>query len=315
VRAHERPTFPYDWDYPEHSVLIENHHSHRGIPDPTDDNLLIATWNLTNFGLQRRHVVHLKLMADIIRPFDLVAVQEVADNLEHFDRLIRELGTTWDAIFTDPAGNQERLAYLYNTDRVSPTGLAAELAMRPYERQRVVVEDIVEIFEGFNRNPYMASFMANDFAFTLVNVHLYWTSFGLRQLEAKALSKWAKRRVGKRYPPCDDIILLGDFNMPRVRPTDRIYNELVANGLAVPKYATQLIGSNLAGDRDYDEFAFFPSRTNEDFTNRMGVFDFDKVVFPDLYQQSVDRFRTYVKYYLADHRPVWAEFRRAPNGD
>jgi len=33
----------------------------------------------------------------------------------------------------------------------------------------------------------------------------------------------------------------------------------------------------------------------------------------NLSQAAVDRFRTYVKYYLADHRPVWAEFRRTPN--
>ncbi|MHC4406249.1 MAG: endonuclease/exonuclease/phosphatase family protein [Planctomycetota bacterium] len=313
MRSHEKPRFRYDVDLPTELANLRRHLRRADrdpIPRKTNQNVLIATWNLTNFGLQDRQEIHLQIMADILSRFDVVAVQEVADDLDQFDTLIDELGGSWDYLYTDVAGNQERLAYLYNARRVSPIGLAAELAMRSFERARIVIEEVEEEFTGFNRNPYMVTFAAGAFEFTLVNVHLYWTSFQLRQLEAKALAKWAKNRVKKDFPPNNDIILIGDFNMPRVRPGDEIYDQLRDHGIQLPKHTTNLIGTNLAGDADYDEIAFFPSRTDEDFTDRMGVFDFDNALFQDLYEQNEDRFFRYIRYYLADHRLLWAEFRR-----
>jgi len=71
-----------------------------------------------------------------------------------------------------------------------------------------------------------------------------------------------------------------------------------------------LVGTNLAGDSDYDEMAFFPGKTADDWTGKMGVLDFDNAVFPDLYQTDHERFYEYVRYYVADHPPLWAEFKR-----
>ena len=313
MHAFEKPDFEYDVALSEELKRTRKHQNHRKIPSPTDANLIIATWNLTNFGVQKREDVHLELMAEIVKPFDVVAIQEVADNVGHLHSLVLKLGNNWDAIYTDTAGNQERLGYLFNRKRVTPTGLAAELAMRGYERQKIVIEDITEEFEGFNRNPYIMSFRAGQFEFNLVNIHLYWASFALRLLEVKALSKWAKSRVNKLFPPNNDIILIGDFNMPRVREGDEIYDLLTQYGLQVPKYNTELVGTNLAGDKHYDEIAFFPSRTDEDFANRMGVYDFDKVLFPDLWKEGEkdnSKFFKYVRYFIADHRPLWIEFNR-----
>lgn len=312
MRPHQRPSFDYDFDLDDEVDRLRDHlaQDSRRIPDRTPDNLLIATWNLTNFGVQRRLEHHLRLMAEIIRPFDLVAVQEVADDLTDLLTLIRFLGDGWDYYYTDVAGNQERLAYLFRGDRTYPAGLAAELAMRGYERRRIVIEDVSEEFEGFNRNPYMLTFRADDFEFTLVNVHLYWSNFGLRQLETNALGRWASNRVGRDFPPNNDIILIGDFNMPRVTPDDEIYRQLRRYGLRVPDHRTQFTGTNLAGDAYYDEILFFPGRTGSDFAERMGVVDFDTALFPDLYQARPTGFFQYTRYYLADHRPLWAEFLR-----
>ena len=314
LRAHEKPRFDYDVDVDLERRRIRSHQRHREIPTRNDDNLILATWNLTNFGLQKREDEHLDIMAEIIKPFDIIAVQEVADNLTDLDYILERLGTQWDAIFTDIAGNYERLGYIYKKSRVKLTGLAAELALRAYERVKIVIEGEENgPFEGFNRNPYMLGCRAGDFEFNLVNVHLYWTSFYIRQLETEALSSWAKKRVKKDFPPNNDIILIGDFNMPKLHTTDKIYKLLTGNGLTIPKYNTELIGTNLAGDKHYDEVAFFPSRTNEDFTDRIGVFDFDKVLFEDLYGEPEDdhtNFFKYVRYYIADHRPLWVEFNR-----
>lgn len=325
MRPHKKPDFTYDLDLADELERIKKHQIHRNIPARSNTNLLIATWNLTNFGLQKRTNKHFRIMAEVIKPFDVVAVQEVADNLKHLEKLRSRLGKDWDTIYTDIAGNQERLGYLFNTKRIVPTGLAAELAIRGYERKEIKIEigDVTEEteFEGFNRNPYMVSFIADGFDFTIVNVHLYWTVYMVRLLETQALAEWAKKRVKKPSPPHDDIILIGDFNMPRAEKGDKIYDTLVNKGLGIPKHATELVGSNLAGDKDYDEMAFFPSRTKEDFTGRMGVFDFDKVLFPDLWAQTdmteglyeqKKRFFQYIRYYISDHRPLWAEFNRQP---
>ena len=43
--------------------------------------------------------------------------------------------------------------------------------------------------------------------------------------------------------------------------------------------------------------------------NLGGIFDFDGAVFRDLWGETKAaqaRFRSYVRYYLSDHRPLWA---------
>ncbi|MBN1698091.1 MAG: endonuclease/exonuclease/phosphatase family protein [Spirochaetales bacterium] len=316
MHAHEKPKFAYTvrLDYELDKIRKWKEKDDRKIPQKTDRNIIIASWNLTNFGVQKRKDEHLVIMAEILRSFDVVAVQEVAENLEDLEKLRAALGDTWEAIFTDPGGNNERLAYLLDRGRLGLTGLNGELDMRVHEERKVVIEDIEETFTGFNRSPYMIGLLAGDFEFNLVNVHLYWSSFGLRQLETKALSEWAKKRKNKDYPPNDDIILIGDFNLPYITDDDEIYKILKKNGLHLPKHNTNLVGTNLSGENDYDEIAFFSGNTNRDFTGNMGVFDFDNAVFDDLWDKSdreqQKRFFQYIRYYVSDHRPIWAEFKR-----
>jgi endonuclease/exonuclease/phosphatase family metal-dependent hydrolase len=316
MHAHEKPKFSYTvrLDYECDRIRKWKKKDDRLIPSKSNANLIIASWNLTNFGVQKRKDEHIAIMAEIIQSFDVIAVQEVADNLEDLEKLIATLGKNWDTIYTDPAGNQERLAYIVDRTRVEFMGLNAELDMRAYEKQKIVIDDVVEEFEGFNRNPYMVGLKAGDFEFNLVNVHLFWTSFGLRRLETKALSEWAKKRKSKDFPPNDDIILIGDFNLPYINEEDAIYKILKKNGLHLPKHQTNLVGTNLSGENDYDEIAFFAGETARDFTGNMGVFDFDNVVFDDLWdhqnREQQKKFFKYVRYYIADHRPIWAEFKR-----
>lgn len=322
MQPHKQPTFSFNFNVQTELARLAAHRQlpDRRIPAPTNQNVLIATWNLTNFGAQKRQAEHFRLMADILRPFDVVAVQEIADPINHLETLMTELGAGWDCLYSDPAGNDERLACIYQTARVTPTGLAAELAMRGYEEAKVTIEGIdpgTDPFTGFNRNPYIVGFRAGQFEFSIVNVHLYWSNMRLRRLETKALALWAKSRSKskKAGPPQKDIILIGDFNLPRLAPDDPIYKELAAAGAHLPKHTTDLTGTNLAGTFDYDQVAFFPGQTEDDFTGKMGVFDFDNAIFQGLWDSAAgplgnERFFEYVRYYIADHRPLWAEFRR-----
>jgi len=53
----------------------------------------------------------------------------------------------------------------------------------------------------------------------------------------------------------------------------------------------------------------FP-RTTEAWLVNVGVFDFDGVVFPDLWAgRGRAAFHAYLRYYLSDHRPMWVELR------
>ncbi len=309
MHPHEKPSFKYAVKVSKEVGHLTSHRKTRKVPARKANNVIIATWNLTNFGVQEREDKHLDLMAEIIRPFDVIAVQELAEDVSHFETLVSRLGTDWRALYTDAAGNNERLGYLYDSSRVQPQRLAAELAMTRTQRQTINFAGSSNVFEEFNRTPFIVEFRSGNFTFDLVNVHLYWSTVQTRIIETKALAKWAKGRVKKEFPPNNDIILIGDFNMPVVKEGDPIYDELVSCGLKVAKHRTMLVGSNLAGDKDYDQLAFFPSQTDTDFIG-IGVFDFDTVIFPDLYQRNQEGFYKYVRYYMADHRPLWAEFRR-----
>ena len=101
MRPHPKPDFTHPFCVQTEINRIVAHQKKRGIPKPTDKNLIIATWNITNFGLQEREDNHIKLMAKIIEPFDIVAVQEVADNLDHMNKHFKSESFALEGAITD----------------------------------------------------------------------------------------------------------------------------------------------------------------------------------------------------------------------
>jgi hypothetical protein len=72
------------------------------------------------------------------------------------------------------------------------------------------------------------------------------------------------------------------------------------------------VASSIATDAEYDQVMFFPHTADGPYTGRIGVFDFDGAVFAGLWDRAditAAGFRQYVRYYLSDHRPLWAELR------
>lgn len=312
MRTHTEPEFDYDADFDAERQRIVEHRDTRWIPERTEDNLLLATWNLTAFGEHDRALWHLGLMAEIIEPFDVVAVQEIGEDLTHIEVLLGNLGGSWHALYTGVEGDGERLGFLYNADRVMPDGLATELRVHTTSRRRLVVGGVEEEFEELHRDPFVVHFVAGQFELelTMMNVHLYRTSSGLRRQEAIALARWARGRVDAEHPPCGDVVVLGDFNLSRLFPGDAAHQQLVELGMMVPDHGSHVVRTNYAKDRHYDALAFFPARTADGFTGTLGVFDFDNVVFPDLYAEDPVSFYKYLRYCLSDHRPLWVEIQR-----
>lgn len=313
--AFEKPAFEYDYHVEAQLSALREYRDTkpgRAIPAKRDDHLLLATWNIANLGLQEREARDYRLLAEMVSWFDLVAIQEVNDDLAGLRALMAQLPDAYRVLFSDRAGNQERLAFVYDATRVTLLEKVGEIAVAPSAQRYIRLPGTEQRFRGFDRNPYMAAFRSGDWTFLLVNVHLYFGSDSTRSknrrsLEAYAVGRWADLRRKSDHAYTRDIIALGDFNLPKVEPGDPIYEALTRRGLHVPAHSTE-IGSSIATDSHYDQIAFFPGETGSDFV-RSGVFDFDGALFEHLWETRSRRdFMAFMRYFISDHRLLWAQF-------
>ena len=171
----------------------------RDIPRKTDRNLLIATWNLREFGdltrkwdstqsdTPKRDLHALACIKEIVKRFDVVAVQEAQKSLGALRELLVGLGRNWTVILTDPVeddkGDDERLAFVFDRSRLAVDGLACELVV-PYswskaKRPKTGIAAIA-LDRQFARTPYAVSFKRRSAIFTLVTLHVYWGSKSTR---------------------------------------------------------------------------------------------------------------------------------------
>jgi endonuclease/exonuclease/phosphatase family metal-dependent hydrolase len=309
---HEKPDPPYEFDLDAEVDALRGWREEDGrlIPARDAEHVLLATWNIANLGVQERRDKDFDLIGEILGWFDIVALQEVNDDSSHLRELLERLPPEYRALLSAPAGNRERLAFIYDATRLQPGLKIGSLTIPDTELQRVELPGVDWDFKGFNRHPYVASFHVDDTIFLLVNVHSVWASsdpIGRRQLETFAIAKWADERHESDYAYTHNILPLGDFNLPRMEEGDEIYDALTSRGLELPPYSTKIGGSNLDGDKQYDQIAFFPGQVT--FENR-GVFDFDQAVFREIWDpDSSTYFFQNVRYFISDHRPLWAQFR------
>lgn len=296
-----------------------------GIPrKQLDHNLLIATWNLRMFGSltrkwtagdgdsPKRDLRGLLAIKCIIERFDVIAVQEVMGDLRALRDLMRALGPHWGFLMTDvtlgKAGNNERMAYLYDTRRVQPSGLAAEVVIPPEWRDQVAPG---ALDRQFARTPYAVSFRSGSETFIIVTLHvLYGRNAAEREPElatiARFMAEWAERTDRWHH----NLLVLGDFNIDR--RDDALWQAFTAQGLSVPESLDAVPRSIFADpdspstDRFYDQIAWFTSgnrrRLNMEFRSA-GSFDFVPLVYGD-----VGLSKNSLSFRVSDHYPLWAEF-------
>lgn len=272
-----------------------------------DENLLIATFNIREFGAKgkKRKGFAINALAEMCSCFDIIAIQELRADLRDLDRMLTVMGPYWKVLFNDPAGkalgkgNDERLAFIYDSRTIKFSGLAAEL---------LITDDFFGKDAGKAsmpwRTPYMASFRAGFFDFALLTVHIQWNAEGgvpARAKEIATLTDWVGRqsKAAQLYEP--DIFLLGDFNIPDVGSA--AFKALETNGFSVPKpirdYAT-----NLKGNAHYDQIAFDAENT-KCTVNRAGVIDHTPAFFKGLNKTDYDA----MTFQISDHKPLWMEVR------
>jgi len=181
----------------------------------TDQNVIIATWNLKEFGhLTKRLPETYFYIAEIISRFDLVAVQEIKSSLDDFEILMRLLGAHWAYLIADitegTAGNSERFAYLYDRRRIQPSGLAGEI---------VLWDDITlnSDIKQLKRTPYLTGFRAGWKNFAIINVHLQpkndSTSKKKRKEEVRLLLKAVAHKIKDDRFWTNNLMVMGDTNV------------------------------------------------------------------------------------------------------
>ena len=343
------PSFPrphpdFNYDLVTEKADLDSLFSERQVPRSRSGRLLLASWNIANLGEQKRDPKDLGLIAHLMSRFDLIAVQEVKSRLDHLTQIVDHMGSGYDWIVNDVAGNNERLAFVFNKRKVKPGRLFAEIAIpeKDFPSHTVVVPYLVKKqqrvdvfyklrFTPFDRNPFIGTFESGAFNFTLVNVHLYFGSFkdskkvaerakyARRVLEVYTLGRWAGSRAKSSTTYDRDIILLGDMNVPVMSDDDAAYQALLRSGLKPLDAHSKAGGSNLDGSKTYDQLAITPGAV-KNRTLGYDVFDFDNAVFKDKWEElelahgfkgANPKFNKYVKFHISDHRPLWMELDTA----
>ncbi|WP_454798511.1 endonuclease/exonuclease/phosphatase family protein [Novosphingobium lindaniclasticum] len=247
-----------------------------------DSSLLLATWNIRDFdsnkfGYGPRREESLYYIAEMISCFDLVAVQEVNRDLTAWQKVMAILGREWDFIATDTTegsgGNDERMVFVYNTEKVWFRKIAGEIVLP--KGQQVVAPKKVEKTGGdeqteeseqlqFARSPLLVAFQSGWFRFSLCTAHLYYGAASGPALERRIdeIGKMVKfladrqnsesKQEQDRHGAVENYIVLGDFNV--VSPKHRTMEALKSNGFVVPP---QIDGDVVrkAGDHFYDQIA------------------------------------------------------------
>jgi endonuclease/exonuclease/phosphatase family metal-dependent hydrolase len=304
----------------------------RGIPRRTKDaSLIIGTWNIRDFdnnkfrhGPRRQESLH--YIAEILSCFDVCALQEVNEDLKPLKDVIRLMGPGWDFIATDvttgASGNRERMTFIYDSRKVRFRNIAGEIvlpkhALLPGEQQ-------------FARTPFLVSFQAGWFKFSLCTVHIYFgeASKGSDgyQRRVQEIDYLAREMAGRADREDENYILLGDFNIKN--PIDETMQALTKAGFQLPP---ELFPSNLLGTHYYDQIAFRTRKDELTFLSA-GAFNWAETLFrPEHYEhyapvlparhrdlnadgtpkdkaKDKDYYsKRWLTWQMSDHLPLWVE--------
>lgn len=277
-----------------------------------DESLNVATWNIREFGNSPRLDASIYYIAEIINQFDLVTLIELRDDLGDLKRVMEHLGTEWQVVFSDfvddDAGNNERIAYLFDTRMVRLTGLVAE-ADPPRVKDEATKEWQIKF--GWWRAPYMASFRAGNFDFVMISAHIRWAD-GVtdRVPPLRLLGEWIEQRRTHPKAVHSDFIVTGDFNIPSRRSST--FKALTGNGanLLIPGGLLKAKGTNLSERNTYDQILHSPTDIDR-FSGNGGTLNFYQNDWQALYPAPGPRPSSKSKFTfeLSDHLPLWLQVK------
>ena len=303
----------------------------------SDRNLLIASWNIKEFGHTKQRLPEAYYYtAEIMSRFDLIVVQEVKSTLKDLHIVMRILGDDWTFIINDitegSAGNRERSAYIFNKKRVEFAGLAGEI---------VLWDDLTSgsTIKQLKRTPYITGFKAGWKTFAIICFHLEpgddSDDVTFRRTEVELLLAALAEKKAKKRLFTENLILAGDFNFYSGATKDDPTVQLITN--AGFKEVEGLIGvdTNASETQRYDRLFlttdddYFTLAINDLGSENGGVFNPFDFVFKDddreTYKQQMkdvyggsrdlddpDMLAGYFHNYwrknqMSDHYPIWFE--------
>jgi endonuclease/exonuclease/phosphatase family metal-dependent hydrolase len=184
-------------------------------PTPTDElprpqlapvppgQIRLASFNIRIYSTGSRDDTELGLIADRLQQFDLVAIQELRDEevVQRTLSILEARGHVYHAMVSPPVGRgvKERYAFLWRPEKVAPVDSGT------------VYSDPDDVFI---REPFYASFRAGSFDFTLITIHVIFGDGVADRRAENMLLDDVYRAVQGADPNEQDVILLGDFNLP-----------------------------------------------------------------------------------------------------
>lgn len=338
----------------EKLLVLKKELKKQGVPDRNvSETLLLGSFNIRDFdsnkfGHGKRLPESYYYLAEIIASFDLVALQEVNENIAGLKKLMKHLGGNWQYIATDTSGNKERMVFVYDANKVWFRSIAGEIVLPHKKLNRKEFEAFAKAVEGlddkafakkaserdalnpnrqFDRTPFVVSFQSGWFKFKICTVHIYYGSTSgikleRRQREIREVAKFLKKRANKDAR--EHYILLGDFNI--VSPEHETMKALTDNGFTVPE---EIQKTNVKDSKYYDQIAF-RLKNEELLPKSANVFTFFKAVFKN---NEFETYKPYIKkisskapgltddelekYYknewrtfqISDHKLMWVELK------
>jgi hypothetical protein len=284
-----------------------------GIPEKlTDNNLLVGTWNIRSFGQvfngwdenpasPKRNLRALACIAEIVRCYDIIAIQEVKSDTSGVRMLMNDfLGPDWGLILSDISagdkGNNERLSFIYDKRRVQPSGLAGEIVLPPTPDGNPL--------QQFDRTPYIVGFRSAAERFALLTAHIRYGNVPADRLpEIRSLAGFIASEIRQRARSGgeeNNLIVLGDFNID-TRGDNPLFQAFVSTGLMVPPQLLNLKTTYNTTPKYYDQLAWFMGDLTLNASGQAGVIDFAGAAFKELSLLQMT-------YRLSDHFPLWVEF-------
>ncbi|MDA0525452.1 endonuclease/exonuclease/phosphatase family protein [Methanococcoides alaskense] len=249
------------------------------------DSLVIGAFNVQVFGVSKADKPDvMNVLADIVRTYDVVAIQEIRDKsqtaLPELVDLVNSDGSRYDFVVSERLGrtsSKEQYAYIYNTQNAEVTG-TPETYPEP------------EDTDPFHRQPYIAAISSTQGNYDAVLMVIH-TDPDEATEEINALDD-VLAYAQSVYPEEDDFVIMGDFN---------------ADGSYFDEDSTS----------DLEDY-FWAIDDTHDTTTRSTDYTYDRMVLTDTSDLvgQANVFRYDLEYELteeetvavSDHYPVYAEF-------
>jgi endonuclease/exonuclease/phosphatase family metal-dependent hydrolase len=254
------------------------------------DEVRIATFNIQNFGPKKASTDStLKYLAEVVRQFDIVAVQEISDvknrvpdifleEINRSDRRYAMLVSERSGRQPNDRTSQEQYAFYYDTSRIEALG------------QGTLYDD--SQMDLFQREPFTARFgvAATSLTFTVTQIH---TRPESAVDEIDALFE-VYEDVEARHKPEVNHIVLGDFNAgcSYAKPAQLAQMKIRSAAFywVVPDDADTTVSPNTSCA-------------------------YDRIVITKALQERFSQWgiaNWFTDNKISDHWPVWASFQVAP---